>query len=55
MSNTQATLDSAREEASKSADKVLKEGSKTVDSISATANKNESKAVDYILKTMSSL
>jgi vacuolar-type H+-ATPase subunit H len=55
VSSTQATLDAARDEASKSADKVLKEGSKSVDTISATAEKNQSKAVDHILKTMSSL
>ena len=55
MSSTQATLDGAREEASKSADKVLKDGSKSVDAISTTAEKNQSKAVDHILKTMSSL
>ena len=55
VANTQATLDAARDEASKSADKVHKEGAKSVDTVSATANKNISKAVDHILKTMSSL
>ena len=55
VSNTQATLDEARSKASKAAEKVISEGSSAVDLIKSTAEKNQSKAVDHLLKTMSSL
>jgi vacuolar-type H+-ATPase subunit H len=55
VSNTQATLDEARSKASKAAEKVISEGSTAVDLIKSTAEKTQSKAVDHLLKTMSSL
>jgi vacuolar-type H+-ATPase subunit H len=55
VTNTQSTLDEARSKASKAAEKVIQDGSTAVDSIASAAGKNQSKAVDHLLKTMSSL
>jgi len=54
VSNTQATLDSARAEADKEAKKVQKKGLKEVNSIEENASKNLDKAVKSILDTMTS-
>ena len=53
VKSTQKTLDNAREEANTAAEKVFKEGAKDVAAITSSAEKNQSKAVDLILKNMS--